>query len=403
MKSWIEYTTTEAASPKLWQLAGNKPFITAYAGVSYQNAINLNVMSRPIDYQNKEDEQLLLSAGEMTLKSRHNFAIEELNIDLDKFAYLVKGVALPVINFENWHLAVQPNSDNSATTYRFKADNFDINIPDKLIGAKVGIAINNLQSQGSIHNINMDVTYKAKADKISINYPLFDSNNSELLINDLTIEQAYQLKQSKYVDGSFKSTVGSLNYGKQNIGSGVLNMDFKGINFKEIDLYSYFDQDNLPNDNAKPAPLIFNIDKLNWHNSEGDINLVINLALTGVNSFDADVGMDNIESMKFKFDAPSRVIAKILAQWNNPSQDGVISRQVDNMDSYVQMMGQLFFNHSDMILFEKDGVKGFFTDVNYQKTAPNVYINGNKMDKRSFLNNFDDLEEDIDDDMEDDF
>ncbi|MDF7671575.1 hypothetical protein PT276_10290 [Orbaceae bacterium ESL0721] len=94
--------------------------------------------------------------------------------------------------------------------------------------------------------------------------------------------------------------------------------------------------------------------------------------------------MDNIESMKFKFDAPSRVIAKILAQWNNPSQDGVISRQVDNMDSYVQMMGQLFFNHSDMILFEKDGVKGFFTDVNYQKTAPNVYINGNKMDKRSF-------------------
>lgn len=89
--AWLEYEMTEQANSTLWKLAGNQPFITGHAGVSYGEHITVKLASKAIKATQEEiptiDGSLELGKGNYTISSDTNGSDIITNMEIDKLAF----------------------------------------------------------------------------------------------------------------------------------------------------------------------------------------------------------------------------------------------------------------------------------------------------------------------------
>ncbi|MDF7667675.1 DUF945 family protein [Orbaceae bacterium ESL0727] len=376
--AWVEYAMTEKASPQLWQLAGNKSFITAYAGMSYRQYLTLKMINQAINSHDEHGNNLLVSAGEFLFKADKDFDVPLLNMKLDKLSYTAPESTMPSLDINNLRISSQKNNDVTGFDYQFSIDDFNTSLSSAI--DQLDIALNNIKSQGTIAYQNGNIDLHTTIDKITLKDSLEKQDgNYNAIINQVVIDQKNMTQATNLLNGSFKSTIGSLFLGKQNLGNGSLDIDYRGLDLNNIN--NRIDNHNLPIRISSIS------NKTTWHNTAGDIEANVLLGLSNVKSRE-DLNIDNLDALKVKLDMPSLVVAQTLAQATDPSSTDVTPEQLDKMDKNVQMMGRLFFNNSPIIQFQKNNVAGFYLDVDYIKGDSDVKVNDTKIKKEDFFKNF---------------
>lgn len=311
--AWLEYEMSEQTNPTLWKLAGNQPFITGHAGISYGEYITVKLASKAIK----------VTQNEVPFFPRIDSALE---LGEGKYTF------------------------GSYTT-------------------------------GS------DISTKIEIDKILLTYPAsFNSKPVSVVINKFVMDEKNVLNDvTNTVDGSFSSSVDSIIYGQQNLGYGSIDIDFKGLDkhlFTNQLGIGYPDSD----DTEQKHYINFSLNKLNWHNPAGDINLNLIFSMSDVDSTAIDeADYDKIDSLKLKLEAPFDVLAYTSAQIENPNSNTVTPEQIAKANQNLQMMSAFFISSSQYFTSSNGKTKGIYSDISLTKDSDEVNVNGKKVTKEEFF------------------
>ena len=156
---------------------------------------------------------------------------------------------------------------------------------------------------------------------------------------------------------------------------------------------NYFEDLEDVTDNL-PFNTTLTLNKLNWHNAAGDININFVLDINDLNyilnsgddsSKDTD---ERIDTLKLKVEAPFDVMAQFYAQFENPQNSEVTEQQVNSVKSNIKLSAEMFLSYVPIFVFNNGKTDGIFSDISVTKDSDEVLVNGETMSKKFFFNEF---------------
>lgn len=404
--AWLEFAITEKTNPTLWKLAGNKPYISGHAGVSYSDYLTVKLATESIKLTHSDfdliDENSVFEQGKwnIVLEKQNNSSelsiqasLDKLNLEMDKDN---------VISLNDLNISFKPTQNTSTIDY-------DININRlKMKGTEYGsstdVGFNGLTTKGNINYKDYKLNYQSEINRLTISTNRNTSsavNNIEL--NKFVLNQQMELNPKNHtVDGSLFTSVHSIIYGKQNLGNGSLDLNFKGIDKKEIFNKSYMnyfedlevleDLEDVTED--MPFNTTLTLNKLNWHNNAGDINASFLFDINDLNYLtdnDDDTSSeidDKIDALQLKIEAPFDVMARFYAQFENPQYSEVTEQHVRSVKSNIKLSTEMFLGNIPFFVFNNGQTDGIFSDISLTKDSDEVQVNGKIMSKKDFFYNF---------------
>lgn len=395
--AWIDYQMSEQTSPELWKLAGDQPFLNGSIGLSYQQYLKIKVKNKAIKLPNHfvndfVKGELNISDGEHYFGTDKDFTNISISNYFDNLSYEVNDNSYVSVN--KLEMNYEPNIDKTIIGYKIAFGNLAIRIDE--INPQAMIKVDNFKSKGKINFQHHDLEVESSIDQFKYEP---ESNQSELIptivFKNIQTKQTSKLSAPNRLDGALVTSVDSFQLGQQNIGSASFDIDYQNVS-KESFSSSFaefyddeFDDNQQSSIENKPKNTKISLNKLNWHNAEGDINIS---SFMDINLDDNDDlsssarNIDNINNLKLKVEAPFKVIARTIAQFENPKESDVTKKQIEKADLTIQMMSQMFLNDVPFFDFNKGETKGIYTDFDYAKDREEVMVNGKTLNKEDFLN-----------------
>lgn len=390
----IDYQMTEKAFPELWKWSNNQSFITGHANLSFQkefsiylknNPININLVNHVFGKNN-----FYLSEGECFFNVSKDFSTVSVNSHWDKLELTSEFRNLS-LKLDQVSIKTEPESSHNSLNYvlelknlYYSEENYDLidrnyqyvtTFKKELNFQDVKAVRNGDFKKGILHN-NLTINKV-----ISQN---FFNDNATAILNQILINQSVNQTDENYYD-SIDFKIGSLTYGKQNLGSISSNNEF--INMDGISMLSFVLGDfsdpydvNPDKDNRSMSY------KFNWHSNVGDINADLLVDYKSNTSFRGLSFNDNINQFKLKLDMPFNVINYIAAQFENHQQNVVTQKQIDEIDIGNDIKSWL--EDSILFTFDKNGMKGIYSDANYSGDTHQAEVNGKIYSKDDFFTHF---------------
>ncbi|MCO6549612.1 MAG: DUF945 family protein [Gilliamella sp.] len=387
--AWLQYEMSQQANPTLWKLAGNRPFISGHTSVSYDEYITVKLASKAIKASQNEiptihDSILDISNGSYTFSSYTDGSDIKAEIKLDKLVFLSDDTHH--FNFDDFKLSLKPLTTTEDIDYEFNIGNINYSFDSYL--SKGNFNIDNLKSKGRANYKNRNIDEQSSIDKITLNFKSSTPKNESVIIDKIVMSQKNILNDSNNtIEGSLVSRIGSIIYGQQNLGSGSFDIDFKGVGRQFFD--PHFETTDPDISESDKHNIEFSLNKLNWHNASGDINVNLLFNISEINSSNTDVeNYDKINTLKFNLEAPFDVLASLSAQIQNPNTKQVTSEQIAKESAVIKTNAKMFFSRSPFFIFNKDQTEGIYSNVEYTKGNQSVKVNGQLLDKKDFFGNF---------------
>ncbi|OCG08806.1 hypothetical protein A9G13_01730 [Gilliamella sp. wkB178] len=393
--AWIEYQMTEAADPDLWKLLGNQPFISGHASISYQNYLRVKVTNKALSATPADlkylNGVLAISEGNYTFESDQDFVNLLVNARLDKLNYTENSNNSLTVN--NLNIAVKPRVESNIVDFDVKVGNLNIQDNDRVFShSRLATTVDNFKLTGSINYQNSDLNVQNSIDKLSF-IPIDDEPMQVVEINKLTLNQKNALNAADTVDGLLQLGVDSVIYGKQNLGSGIFDFDFQGLDKK---LFAYDGLDDLYDDmedkidHSDISNIKLSLNKFNWHNVAGDINISANAKVVDTNKVQDAYDFDKIDSFNLKIDAPFDVLAYMAAQIeaSENHEDAISQTDINKAKQSLGMMTQMFLHNVKFLTFKKGDMLGVFSEVEYSRENNIIKVNGKDIPKEEFLEDF---------------
>lgn len=388
---WLEYKMTEQASPELWKLSGNQPFLTGHISLSYQQYLKIKLNNKAISADKSDlndiDNKLDISEGNYSFESNKDFSSLSVNAHLGNLTYSETNT--DSISLNKFDLTVEPNLEQTSINYKFNFGNIHIDMNDS--GVKENIDIEDFEAKGIYNYENQSLDVESSLDKFTYkpDMTLLDKIPS-VEINKLVMNQKNNYTSNDTLDGSILTNIDSIILGQQNLGAGSLDLEFRGLDKKLLS--NNFDEFYTDEEQKSEENKLFNmkitLNKLNWHNTDGDVNASGLIDLSDVNSNDLSVvSVDKINALKLKVDAPLSVLSRFFAQLDNPKENDITSDQINQASERVLTLSHMLFNNSSIVSFTKDDIKGIFTDIDYAKDHDKVKVNDKTFTKEEFFNN----------------
>lgn len=389
--AWLEYEMSQQANPTLWKLAGNRPFISGHTGMSYGEYITVKLASKAIkasqnEIQSIHDCILDISNGSYTFSSYTNGSDIKAEIKLDKLVFLSDDTHH--FNFDDFNLSLKPLSTTEDIDYEFNIGNIKYSF-DSFI-SKGNFDVNNFKSKGRVNYKNQNIDEQSSIDKITLNMKSYTPKieSVSMIINKIVVSQKNVLNDTNNtIDGSLVSSIGSIIYGQQNLGNGSLDINFKGVD-KQFLNYQFKTHASDISKNDKHN-IEFSLNKFNWHNAGGDINVSFLFNISDINNASInEKNYDKINTFKFKLEAPFDVLARLSAQIENPNASHVTAEQIAKENFVIKTNSKKLFSQSPFFTFNKDQTEGIYSNVEYTKGNQSVKVNGQLLDKKDFFGNF---------------
>lgn len=390
----IDYQMTEKAFPELWKWSNNQSFIIAHANLSFQKEFSIYLKNNPIKINLVNhvfgENNLYLSDGECFFNVSKDFSTVSVNSHWDKLELTSEFRNLS-LKLDQVSIKTEPESSHSSLNYvlelknlYYSEENYDLlDINDQygttykkeLNFQDVKAFRNGDFKKGILHN-NLTIN-----NVISQN---FFNDNATAILNQILINQSVNQTDENYYD-SIDFKIGSLTYGNQNLGSISSNNEF--INMDGISMLSFgfgieFSDPYDVNPDKDNRSMSY---KFNWHTNVGDINVDSLVDYTSHEDFRGLSFNDNINQFKLKLDMPFNVINYIAAQFENYQQNVVTQEQIDKM--VIEDENDIKSRLGDSILFtfDKNGMKGIYSDANYSGDTHQAEVNGKIYSKDDFF------------------
>ena len=398
--AWLEFAITENTNPTLWKLAGNKPYISGHAGVSYSDYFTVKLATEAIKLTHSDfdliDENSVFEQGKwnILLEKQNNSSdlsiqasLDKLNLEMDKDN---------AISINDLNISFKPAQNTSTIDYDININSFRIKGTE--YGSSTDVGFNGVTTKGNINYKDYKLDYQSKINRLTVSIGKGAStaiNNLEL--NKFVLNQQIELNPKNHaVDGSLFTSVDSIIYGKQNLGNGSLDLNFKGFDKKDIFKGFYMDYLDDLEDFVEDMPFntTLTLNKFNWHNDAGDININFVLDIYDLNyilNSGDDSGKDTderIDTFKLKVEAPFDVMAQFYAQFENPQNSEVTEQQVNSVKSNIKLSTEMFLGNIPIFVFNNGQTDGIFSDVSVTKDSDEVQVNGEIMSKKDFFYNF---------------
>lgn len=398
--AWLEFAITEKTNPTLWKLAGNKPFISGHAGLSYSDYLTVKLTTEGIklthsDFDLIEDDGVFeLGKWNIVFEKQNNSSDLSMEASLDKLNLVID--PNNVISFNGLNMSLKPEQDKSTVDY-------DINISSLKMksieyGSYTDIDFNDLTSKGNINYKDYKISDQSEINRLTISTNRSTSSAANnIVLNKFVLNQQMELNEKNHaVDGSLFTSVDSIIYGKQNLGNGSLDLNFKGLDKKDIFNRFYMDYLDDLQDFIEEMPFntTITLNKLNWHNDAGDINVSFLFDINDLNYFTDDEDDtsseidDKIDALQLKIEAPFNVMARFYAQFENSQNSQVTEQQVNSVKSNIKLSTEMFLGNIPIFVFNNGQTDGIFSDVSLTKDSDEVQVNGEIMSKKDFFYNF---------------
>ncbi|WP_294913488.1 DUF945 family protein, partial [uncultured Gilliamella sp.] len=398
--AWLEFAITEKTNPTLWKLAGNKPFISGHAGLSYSDYLTVKLATEGIklthsDFDLIEDDGVFeLGKWNIVFEKQNNGSDLSMEASLDKLNLVID--PNNVISFNGLNMSLKPEQDKSTVDY-------DINISSLKMksieyGSYTDIDFNDLTSKGNINYKDYKISDQSEINRLTISTNRSTSSAANnIVLNKFVLNQQMELNEKNHaVDGSLFTSVDSIIYGKQNLGNGSLDLNFKGLDKKDIFNRFYMDYLDDLQDFIEEMPFntTITLNKLNWHNDAGDINVSFLFDINDLNYFTDDEDDtsseidDKIDALQLKIEAPFNVMARFYAQFENSQNSQVTEQQVNSVKSNIKLSTEMFLGNIPIFVFNNGQTDGIFSDVSLTKDSDEVQVNGEIMSKKDFFYNF---------------
>lgn len=398
--AWLEFAITEKTNPTLWKLAGNKPFISGHAGLSYSDYLTVKLTTEGIklthsDFDLIEDDGVFeLGKWNIVFEKQNNGSDLSMEASLDKLNLVID--PNNVISFNGLNMSLKPEQDKSTVDY-------DINISSLKMksieyGSYTDIDFNDLTSKGNINYKDYKISDQSEINRLTISTNRSTSSAANnIVLNKFVLNQQMELNEKNHaVDGSLFTSVDSIIYGKQNLGNGSLDLNFKGLDKKDIFNRFYMDYLDDLQDFIEEMPFntTITLNKLNWHNDAGDINVSFLFDINDLNYFTDDEDDtsseidDKIDALQLKIEAPFNVMARFYAQFENSQNSQVTEQQVNSVKSNIKLSTEMFLGNIPIFVFNNGQTDGIFSDVSLTKDSDEVQVNGEIMSKKDFFYNF---------------
>lgn len=398
--AWLEFAITEKTNPTLWKLAGNKPYISGHAGVSYSDYLTVKLATESIklthsDFDLIEDDGVFeLGKWNIVFEKQNNESDLTMQASLDKLNLVID--PNNVISFNGLNMSFKPEQNKTTVDY-------DINISSLKMksieyGSYTDIDFNDLTSKGNVNYKDYKISDQSEINRLTVSTNRSTSNAvNNIELNKFVLNQQIELNPKNHaVDGSLFTSVDSIIYGKQNLGNGSLDLNFKGFDKKDIFNRFYMDYLDDLEDFVEDMPFntTLTLNKFNWHNDAGDININFVLDINDLNyilNSGDDTGKDideRIDTFKLKVEAPFDVMAQFYAQFENPQNSEVTEQQVNSVKSNIMLSAEMFLGHVPIFVFNNGKTDGIFSDISVTKDSDEVQVNGETMSKKFFFNEF---------------
>ena len=398
--AWLEFAITEKTNPTLWKLAGNKSFISGHAGLSYSDYLTVKLATESIklthsDFDLIEDDGVFeLGKWNIVFEKQNNESDLSMEASLDKLNLVID--PNNVISFNGLNMSLKPEQDKSTVDY-------DINISSLKMksieyGSYTDINFNDLTSKGNINYKDYKISDQSEINRLTVSTNRSTSNAvNNIELNKFVLNQQMELNPKNHaVDGSLFTSVDSIIYGKQNLGNGSLDLNFKGLDKKDIFNRFYMDYLDDLQDFIEEMPFntTITLNKLNWHNDAGDINVSFLFDINDLNYFtdnEDDTSSeidDKIDALQLKIEAPFNVMARFYAQFENSQNSQVTEQQVNSVKSNIKLSTEMFLGNIPIFVFNNGQTDGIFSDVSLTKDSDEVQVNGEIMSKKDFFYNF---------------
>ena len=398
--AWLEFAITEKTNPTLWKLAGNKPYISGHAGLSYSDYLTVKLATESIklthsDFDLIEDDGVFeLGKWNIVFEKQNNESDLTMQASLDKLNLVID--PNNVISFNGLNMSFKPEQNKTTVDY-------DINISSLKMksieyGSYTDIDFNDLTSKGNVNYKDYKISDQSEINRLTVSTNRSTSNAvNNIELNKFVLNQQMELNPKNHaVDGSLFTSVDSIIYGKQNLGNGSLDLNFKGFDKKDIFKGFYMDYLDDLEDFVEDMPFntTLTLNKFNWHNDAGDININFVLDINDLNyilnsgddsSKDTD---ERIDTLKLKVEAPFDVMAQFYAQFENPQNSEVTEQQVNSVKSNIKLSAEMFLSHVPIFVFNNGKTDGIFSDISVTKDSDEVLVNGETMSKKFFFNEF---------------
>ena len=398
--AWLEFAITEKTNPTLWKLAGNKSFISGHAGLSYSDYLTVKLATESIklthsDFDLIEDDGIFeLGKWNIVFEKQNNESDLTMQASLDKLNLVID--PNNVISFNGLNMSFKPEQNKTTVDY-------DINISSLKMksieyGSYTDIDFNDLTSKGNVNYKDYKISDQSEINRLTVSTNRSTSNAvNNIELNKFVLNQQMELNPKNHaVDGSLFTSVDSIIYGKQNLGNGSLDLNFKGFDKKDIFKGFYMDYLDDLEDFVEDMPFntTLTLNKFNWHNDAGDININFVLDINDLNyilNSGDDSGKDTderIDTFKLKVEAPFDVMAQFYAQFENPQNSEVTEQQVNSVKSNIMLSAEMFLGHVPIFVFNNGKTDGIFSDISVTKDSDEVQVNGETMSKKFFFNEF---------------
>lgn len=398
--AWLEFAITEKTNPTLWKLAGNKPYISGHAGLSYSDYLTVKLATESIklthsDFDLIEDDGIFeLGKWNIVFEKQNNESDLTMQASLDKLNLVID--PNNVISFNGLNMSFKPEQNKTTVDY-------DINISSLKMksieyGSYTDIDFNDLTSKGNVNYKDYKISDQSEINRLTVSTNRSTSNAvNNIELNKFVLNQQMELNPKNHaVDGSLFTSVDSIIYGKQNLGNGSLDLNFKGFDKKDIFNRFYMDYLDDLEDFVEDMPFntTLTLNKFNWHNDAGDININFVLDINDLNyilNSGDDTGKDideRIDTFKLKVEAPFDVMAQFYAQFENPQNSEVTEQQVNSVKSNIMLSAEMFLGHVPIFVFNNGKTDGIFSDISVTKDSDEVQVNGETMSKKFFFNEF---------------
>ena len=398
--AWLEFAITEKTNPTLWKLAGNKPYISGHAGLSYSDYLTVKLATESIklthsDFDLIEDDGVFeLGKWNIVFEKQNNESDLTMQASLDKLNLVID--PNNVISFNGLNMSFKPEQNKTTVDY-------DINISSLKMksieyGSYTDIDFNDLTSKGNVNYKDYKISDQSEINRLTVSTNRSTSNAvNNIELNKFVLNQQMELNPKNHaVDGSLFTSVDSIIYGKQNLGNGSLDLNFKGFDKKDIFNRFYMDYLDDLEDFVEDMPFntTLTLNKFNWHNDAGDININFVLDINDLNyilNSGDDTGKDideRIDTFKLKVEAPFDVMAQFYAQFENPQNSEVTEQQVNSVKSNIKLSAEMFLSHVPIFVFNNGKTDGIFSDISVTKDSDEVLVNGETMSKKFFFNEF---------------
>ncbi|WP_294612473.1 DUF945 family protein [uncultured Gilliamella sp.] len=405
--AWIEYQMSEQAAPDLWKLLGNKPFISGHAAISYQNYVQAKVTNQALSATPTDLKDLngifTISEGDFTFESDKDFVNLQVDARLDKLNYIetddstlsfddsIASTNNNSFSLNNLTISTKPNKEKAMIDFDVYIGN--LHIKDDIDSySQLDTSVDNFKLNGSINSKNNDLEVQNSIDKLIFK---LNENRQTLPIefNKLSLNQKNTLNKADTVDGLFRVNVDSVIYGQQNLGSGIVDFAFQGLDKKLFDYYDLYGDIDDQTNHFEVSNSNFSLNTFNWHNVVGDINISSNAKMIDSNKIPDTsyfLNFENYENLNLKLEIPFDVLAYMAVQTEaaENNESNVSQEQIDNVKQLIRMNTQMLLSNVKILTFKKGNTDGIFSDVEYTKENDIIKVNGEKMLRQELLNGF---------------